>query len=363
MRILILLFFACLGCTSSKYYGAENKKCNKPIGILDHPVTNAGKINVINTYDELVIALEQTEPFGKIKISDKAIIDITGKPALTIKEGIHIEGGRTSTTLGALIFTTNLDHSPAIECIGNNVRISGLRLQGPDSSRRIEQMYALIAHNAYYDLPFSFGIWCHNFNNLIVENCELFGWSYAAVSMKNSNGNIIKHNYIHHNQRLGLGYGVALDDAFALIEYNFFNWNRHSIAGSGRLNTGYEICNNIFGERSLNYVIDMHGIYDERVRDTIGGSQLKIHHNTFYTVEDGAMVFHGDPIQPIRIFNNIFIGNHINKAVTKGIYFKKGKIITQNNLYVQQQGQLLECKVSLFVNEDSSKIHKLKIKI
>ena len=41
------------------------------------------------------------------------------------------------------------------------------------------------------------------------------------------------HNFIHHNQYNGLGYGVCHGSAYSLIEANLFDANRHSIAGTG----------------------------------------------------------------------------------------------------------------------------------
>ena len=41
----------------------------------------------------------------------------------------------------------------------------------------------------------------------------------------------IHHNYIHHNQMNGLGYGMTFSHGGGLVEYNLFNYNRHSIAG------------------------------------------------------------------------------------------------------------------------------------
>ena len=42
----------------------------------------------------------------------------------------------------------------------------------------------------------------------------------------------IHHNFIHHNQQDGTdGYGVAVvNRAYALIEKNVFDYNRHAIA-------------------------------------------------------------------------------------------------------------------------------------
>lgn len=338
VSINLLLFISC----SINYYGAESRKVYKRIGCTT--LTNLQKSTpdfTVGNYEELNLASINSLPYQVIYIKDTSSIDLTGKSAIQLKKGVSLVSGNSCNNLGALLFTKDLGHTPAIQCKGDEIKIVGIRLMGPDTSRRIQQMYDLIAKNQYYSLPYSHGIRCIGFSGLLVQNCELMGWSYSAIDLENGIGNIIRNNYIHHNQRLGLGYGVAVHDAYALIEENFFNWNRHSVAGSGRLNSGYEIRNNIFGKRSLNYVVDMHGIYDERVKDTIGGTDLHIHHNTFYTTEDGPIVIHGDPINTVKIHHNIFLG-HISwdKVFTKGIYFRNGKVKSYKNMFKSDLGEM-----------------------
>lgn len=336
---IYLLFFT--SCTLN-YYGAESRKIYKKIGCTSLTILQKSTPDfVVRNYEELILAIDNSLPYQTIYIKDTSIIDLTGKPPIQLKRGVCLVSGNSCKNRGALLFTKDLGHSPAIQCKGDDIKIVGIRLMGPDTSRRIQQMYELIAKNQYYSLPYSHGIRCIGYGKLLVQNCELLGWSYAAIDMESGSGNIIRNNYIHHNQRLGLGYGVALHDAYAIIEENFFNWNRHSVAGSGRLNSGYEIRNNIFGKRSLNYVVDMHGIYDERVKDTIGGTDLHIHHNTFYTTEDGPIVIHGDPINTVKIHHNIFLG-HISwdKVFTKGIYFRNGKVKSYKNMFKSDIGEM-----------------------
>ena len=332
--LYIVIIFILVSCKSN-YYGAEDVSISKRIGCSN--MTNIQKKNpdfFVANYEELVFSLSQIKEGGIIRINDTAKINLTGKSKIEIKQGVSLVSGNTCENQGALLYTSDIGHSPAIECTGNGVKLIGIRLIGPDSSRRVKQMYNLISMNKYYELPNSIGIRCVGFSGLIIQNCELMGWSFSAIDIERGEDNIIRNNYIHHNQRLGLGYGVMLHDAYALIEENFFNWNRHSVAGSGRLNTGYEIRNNIFGKRSLNYVLDMHGIYDERVNDTIGGRDLNIHHNTFYTIEDGPIVLHGDPINTARIHHNIFLGNLTSeKAYVKGVFFRNGKVRSYKNIF------------------------------
>jgi len=98
---------------------------------------------------------------------------------------------------------------------------------------------------------------------LEVDNCELFGWSHAAIgSGPEAKGTHIHHNYIHHCHRAGLGYGVCLDGSDALIEANRFDNTRHAIAGTGVPGTAYEARNNWHGPNIKGHNFDMHGSHE-----------------------------------------------------------------------------------------------------
>ena len=81
----------------------------------------------------------------------------------------------------------------------------------------------------------------------------------------------IHHNNIHHCQRSGLGYGVALDEADAIIEANLFDWCRHAIAGTGSPGTSYEARYNIHLENASSHCFDMHGGGDRGDGTNIAG--------------------------------------------------------------------------------------------
>ena len=92
--------------------------------------------------------------------------------------------------------------------------------------------------------------------NVEIDNNELYGWSNAAVGVEdpfnrinpdNYNAVWVHDNFIHHNQHRGrLGYGVVVGEtAYALIERNVFDWNRHAIAGNGSDGSGYRAYQNL----------------------------------------------------------------------------------------------------------------------
>ena len=86
--------------------------------------------------------------------------------------GVQIVGGRSSTNPGPLLFTTT--YPDRLFVIGeylatDNVRITGIRLQGADQSVAEE------------DTPSSTGIWINSSLNVEIDNNEIYGWHIAAV--------------------------------------------------------------------------------------------------------------------------------------------------------------------------------------
>jgi hypothetical protein len=160
---------------------------------------------------------------------------------------------------------------------GEDIRITGLRIEGPHKTTSSVS-------------PTTIGI-ISLYRNLEVDNCEIFGWGNAAIGLIGTGGadmktgGYIHHNYIHHNQMVGFGYGVSVSNgAVALIEANYFDYCRHGIAGAGDAGDGYEarynICGpNWFGISPHNF--DMHGKPNPNGSGTIAGDTIKIHHNTF----------------------------------------------------------------------------------
>ena len=144
-------------------------------------------------------------------------------------------------------------------------------------------------HSYYYKFPTSNGIVTEH-PNLEVDNCEIAGFSLGGVSLDQGDGHHIHHNYIHHCQYNGLGYGVVQDQSFALIERNLFNYNRHSLAGTGRSPSGYEARHNVEIGVSLSHMFDMHGGRDRGDGTDIAVTWMKIYNNTFRCPKTAVVV-------------------------------------------------------------------------
>ena len=302
-------------------YGAEVNPTGNPIGggsgytaiVTEHHI-------YVATKGELLNGLARASAGMIVYVADSVEVDLTGHIGIEIQGGVTLASGRgRGGSQGALLYADNLDALPLFQITGPYARITGIRLRGPDQLRRTEQMQALLAENRYYSLPNSRGIQTPH-PGLEVDNCELYGWSHAAIFLQaGSTDNHIHHNHIHHNQRHGLGYGVVLDRANALIEANLFDYCRHHIAGTGRPLTGYEARYNLILENANSHSFDMHGGRDRGDGTDVAGGAILIHHNTFRAVGVTAVVIRGRPTEICDIYNNWFLHEQVDAAV-KQIY-------------------------------------------
>lgn len=214
-----------------------------------------------------------TIPWQIIVIQNHVNLDLSYRDNLYIAPGVKIIGGRSPTEPGPRLFTTTFPSRLFYIGTGyeyhesDNVRISGIRLQGAEMG------------SADADASGSTGITIYSSVHIEIDNNELFGWRGSAVNVRDPfnrlNGDNydavrVHDNYIHHNQHdRSEGYGVSLhESAYTLIEKNVFNYNRHAIAAEGTSLTGYYALSNlVFGGGGLGnstfnthtHMFDVHG--------------------------------------------------------------------------------------------------------
>jgi len=267
------------------------------------------------TADALVAALAGAKAGDVVYVDDRAEIDLSGRATIEIPAGVTLASGRgRDGSPGALLVTEDLDAFPLFRAAGPGVRVTGLRLRGPDPDRRTEQMRRLHKEGKYYSIPNSRGVQAR-FPGLEVDNCDLSGWSHAAVLLRQGAGGHVHHNHIHHNQRSGLGYGVCLDRAEALVEANRFDFCRHAIAGTGRPGTGYEARYNEVGPNANGHSFDMHGGADRKDGTDVAGDRIRIHHNTFRATNVPAVHIRGRPRVAAEVHHNWFYHAAVGGAV------------------------------------------------
>ncbi len=266
--------------------------------------------------DSLLEALSKARAGEIVFVPAETVIDLTARIyidqlVLEIPEGVTLAGNRGhGKSKGALLTSDALKTPEMIRVAGPDVRITGLRIQGPNPKRYLDHHGRSFGkggpgHSYYYKLPTSNGI-ATKHARLEVDNCEISGFSHAGVDLRTARGHHIHHNYIHHCQYQGLGYGVCHNTASSLIEYNLFDWNRHSIAGTGRPGNSYTARHNVELGVSLSHCFDMHGGRDRKDGTDIAGTSIEIYNNTFRAPQT-PVVIRGVPEETCDVHHNWFL--------------------------------------------------------
>jgi len=193
-------------------------------------------------------------PGTVIEIASGAVLDFAGLYPVQLPSGVTLRGGRRGLDPGAR-FCKALDcdednpmdapDGAMLEVTGSDVRITGLRLEGP--SRRtdpgVQTTRAVLAH----DGPAT--------TRTIVDHNDVSGWTGGGIDVLGPDDNdmtgctleppsfshvLVARNFLHHNRQQEKGYGVVTGKGgFPFIEGNTFLANRHAIAAAGGGHTGY----------------------------------------------------------------------------------------------------------------------------
>lgn len=294
--------------TLKSNYGYEANPSSNPAGggVNYGQIYTTGDYRVSST-DQLVNALNHASSGQVIYIIPNSTIDVTKLHQQSVPAGVTIASDRGNAgSLGALIYmdynTTSINHATysIFRTAGNNVRFTGLRMQGPDTSVRYEQANYLNGDDYTPFLPNDIIIYQRDTDSgLTVDNCEIVGWGEAAIYPEQSSSYSsfrtlnVSYNNIQHQQRWGGGYGVWANCwTITRLEGNIFNYGRHYIAGS-RGDVDYFANYNIVGDRAVGFQFDNHGGNDPP-GDVAkhAGRNMTVLNNTFYPM-GGAYASHG----------------------------------------------------------------------
>jgi len=274
----------------------------------------------VRTVDELRDALAKATPGQVVFVEPDADMDCTTlvyaeQLVLEVPEGVTLAGDRGhNRSPGAMIYSDTFATQPLIRALGPNVRITGLRIRGPDPEERADHWSRAfvgsagkppLRHRYYFKFPTSEGI-TTEYPSLEVDNCELSAWSHSAIYLLRGTDQRIHHNYIHHVRYKGLGYAVCVGSGTALITHNVFDYNLHSIAGTGCPSVGYEACNNVDLQHITSNSYDMHPGNRRSGGMAVAGDWVKIHHNTFGSTKAPAIGINGAPAQSATVERNWF---------------------------------------------------------
>lgn len=265
--------------------------------------------------DGLLDALGKAKAGQTVFIPGETEIDCTARVyidglVIEVPGGVTLAGSRgAGGSPGALISSDALKTPVLIRAAGPGVRVTGLRIRGPNPKRYLDHHRRSFAegrgHAYYYKFPTSDGIVTEH-PGLEVDNCEISAFAHAGVYLVKGDGHWIHHSSIHHCQYAGLGYGISHGAASSLIERNLFDSNRHSIAGTGVPGCGYEARHNVEAGTSLSHCFDMHGGRDRKDGTDVAGTRILIHHNTFGAPET-PIVIRGVPEETCIVRRNWFL--------------------------------------------------------
>lgn len=293
-----------------------NNRSNRSESTSRSKSTNRDRIDSLTAASrrELHDALSRASAGDTVSITD----DIAaGTETFLLPDGVTLAGDRGTGGSAGPTLSTDAEHYGMIEA-GANSRVTGLRFDGPN--------YEFVAGSASY--PAGSAIETVG-SGVEVDNCEIFGFSWAGIDVRHDSR--VHHNYIHHCNRDGLGYGVLVaNGSHPLVEYNYFDYNRHSIAGNDHDDegTGYEVRFNVFGPEQASHTVDMH---------EPGGKSFEVHHNTIMSTEelgtDGegnvGVVVRGIPSDVYEIHHNWF--HHTVRPTSA--YSHSAQAIAQRNHY------------------------------
>ncbi|WP_395488909.1 hypothetical protein ACG1VR_12320 [Cedecea davisae] len=255
-----------------------------------------------------------------IYIPGNVTIDVPNQgSALNIRSGTTIfsDRGLNGSQGGRLRVAYNgeTDNKYAVIIADSDTRMSGLRYEGPYKGTTTRNTTIGIQSR-----PGS--------KNIEIDNTELWGWPWAAVSAKQSKSVRVHHSFIHDNIRTERGYGVVTQngDTSAEVACNIFDANRHAIAGEGKAGESYNAHHNLVlngGGRGAYHQFDMHASAGGIAGEFIGIRENWFDYGRYGTSNRSSVLVRGQATSgPIIVENNWFSQpwlNGTNKQVS-GLY-------------------------------------------
>ena len=247
-----------------------------------------------------------TEPDAIIRIDNDVALDLSHRENLHIAPGVTIIGARSTTQPGPKLFTTTFPTRLFIIEQADDVSISGIRLQGAemgtaDADAEISNGISVIS---------SVNVKIFNNETIRLAGCRGGGARPAGPHQSRQSRHRACPGELHPPQPAlpEEGYGVATyESAYALIEKNLFDYNRHAIASTGDPGTGYYAHSNLVlwnggmnnGTFNTNtHMFDVHGTqdcWDSRFYCGPAGEKFDIRHNTILYDAGTAIKVRGEP--------------------------------------------------------------------
>lgn len=260
---------------------------------------------VVLDASQLVTALNSASQDDVIWVPGNETIDMSNHASVTVDTRVSIASNRGNSNGGLIKAPSH--PKPLFDIRASGTRFNGLRIHGGQFEYIDWPGYDAGKHGTGVRI---------NADNVEVSNCEIRGWGHAAVSVGRQG--FVSKSHIHHcdlvdNPMDGLGYGITVFRGNPLIQYNYFNNNRHSVAGDGYKECSYVARYNFVGPVGYGHAFDMHDAESNNSnKGSHGGKRVSIHHNIFkYTNRrdggaDEAVKIRGVPLDGGQVMNNWF---------------------------------------------------------
>jgi len=315
-------------------------------------------------------------PNQLVSIAGGVNLDMDRLEFVRIAPGVRLIGDQSTNPQGPRLFTKSAPRVLfVVDGPSDNVRISGIRFDGgepddPCASAGIPTDVDAISIFASQHVE--------------IDHNEFTKWRGSAVHVHDDDGSDrlnqsnkgsvrVHDNYFHDNQHPttcteistkghGNGYGVEVSDgAYALIDRNVFQNNRHAIASNGANGSGYYVYDNLFLHPGIdsqhwpvtnyNHQIDVHG----QTKDCPGyesytcgtaGEYMDVAHNTVASGDSAAIQLRGEPTDPrgMSVHDNVFYQGH-DDALTqtqKGLHDDGGNLFL-TSLFPEWANQRKTC--------------------
>jgi uncharacterized protein YaaQ len=213
---------------------------------------------VVRSHSEFVDALSAAGSGDVVYVAGGTSIEL-GNRTYDVNDGVTLASDRGIDGASGALLHTDAEPNQLIQ-MNDDSRLTGIQVRGPHPGGDTSGDYA-------------YGVQTHG--EVEIDNCDVWGFAYAGIDVDEGDGTHIHHNVIRECNRGGLGYGVTTNAGTPVIEYNYFNYNRHSVATAGE-SPGYICRYNHFGPKTTDHVIDVHDPAGER---------YEIHNNVVEAVE------------------------------------------------------------------------------
>jgi hypothetical protein len=302
---------------------------------------------MVHSPDELVTALSNPQTTSPVIIPRDVQWDMSSYSQIPLHSGVSLVGERGALGSRPLLYSTNKTHDYALfDITGNDVRIEGLHLRGPEADDRTDGQKATRAIFVHEDADQQLG------RRVMIRDNELEQWTTAGVELAGAHSDAVtpadynpgwavlqpadaglvrvEGNYIHNNVMDGSGYGVVVSGgAYVTVEGNVFNYNRHDVACDGHAHTGYiarfnYVMQGGFKQGSYyNQRFDVHGTADHGYGGA-AGEYFLIAFNTIrgdQTYYAGlstrpALMLRGTPTIGMYFNNNVLVHDDLGSAVS-----------------------------------------------